>query len=364
MFYVAYFKNGGGGRAPSPSSTTADRARPRCGCTWEPSVRAASSPPPMRIPRRRPTRWSTTPRACWMPPTWCSSMRREPVSAASRARTRRRPSSASIRTLTPSPSSSRSSSRKYGRWNSPKYLFGESYGTPRSAVVVNQLESDRSIDLNGVILLSQILSFDLSPDRPTGNPGVDLPYQTVLPTYAATAWYHHKLPAEHPQPRDLPDRGGAVRDGRLRARARRRLRPQRQRSQRHRRQAARVHRPAGRVHPQGRPAHRRRRVPPEPAGRRRHHHRPPRQPLLGTRPRPAEPARRLRPAVLGARLGLRLGLQRVRAQGAALRRRQDVQAEHPHVPHLELLAPAAGPGQKARCRRARAPTSCPTSPTR
>lgn len=87
---------------------------------------------------------------------------------------------------------------KYGRWNSPKYLFGESYGTPRSAVVVNQLESERSVDFNGVVLLSQILSFDLSPDRPTGNPGVDLPYETVLPTYAATAWYHKKLPGEHP----------------------------------------------------------------------------------------------------------------------------------------------------------------------
>jgi carboxypeptidase C (cathepsin A) len=87
---------------------------------------------------------------------------------------------------------------KYARWNSPKYLFGESYGTPRSAVVVNELEADRSIDLNGVILLSQILNFDLSPDRPTSNPGIDLPYQTSLPTYAATAWYHHKLPAEHP----------------------------------------------------------------------------------------------------------------------------------------------------------------------
>ena len=87
---------------------------------------------------------------------------------------------------------------RYGRWNSPKYLFGESYGTPRSAVVVNQLEAERSVDLNGVILLSQILSFDLSPDRPTGNPGVDLPYETVLPTYAATAWYHKKLPSEHP----------------------------------------------------------------------------------------------------------------------------------------------------------------------
>jgi len=87
---------------------------------------------------------------------------------------------------------------KYGRWNSPKYLFGESYGTPRSAVVVNELKADRLIDLNGVILLSQILNFDLSPDRPTGNPGIDLPYQTSLPTYAATAWYHHKLPGEHP----------------------------------------------------------------------------------------------------------------------------------------------------------------------
>jgi len=85
---------------------------------------------------------------------------------------------------------------KYGRWNSPKYLFGESYGTPRSAVLINQLESDRAIDFNGVILLSQILNFDLSPDRPTGNPGIDLPYQTVLPTYAATAWYHKKLPGE------------------------------------------------------------------------------------------------------------------------------------------------------------------------
>jgi carboxypeptidase C (cathepsin A) len=86
---------------------------------------------------------------------------------------------------------------KYGRWNSPKYLFGESYGTPRSAVLINQLEADRSIDFNGVILLSQILNFDLSPDRPTGNPGIDTPYLTVLPTYAATAWYHKKLPGEH-----------------------------------------------------------------------------------------------------------------------------------------------------------------------
>jgi len=83
---------------------------------------------------------------------------------------------------------------KYGRWNSPKYLFGESYGTTRSAVLVNLLETDRSVDFNGVILLSQILNFDASPDGPQTNPGIDLPYELALPTYAATAWYHHKLP--------------------------------------------------------------------------------------------------------------------------------------------------------------------------
>lgn len=82
----------------------------------------------------------------------------------------------------------------YGRWNSPKYLFGESYGTTRSAVLANILENQYSVDLNGVILLSQILNFDLSVDGAQRNPGVDLPYVLALPTFAATAFYHHKLP--------------------------------------------------------------------------------------------------------------------------------------------------------------------------
>ena len=81
---------------------------------------------------------------------------------------------------------------KYGRWNSPKYLFGESYGTPRSAVLVNALETDHDVDFNGVILLSQILNFDLSADDPGLNPGSDQAYITALPTYAATAWYHNR----------------------------------------------------------------------------------------------------------------------------------------------------------------------------
>ncbi|HET7810337.1 MAG TPA: hypothetical protein VFL16_07150 [Steroidobacteraceae bacterium] len=87
---------------------------------------------------------------------------------------------------------------KYGRWNSPKYLFGESYGTTRSAVLANELASSASIDLNGVILLSTILNFDLSVDSPSFNPGVDSAYVTALPTMAATAWYHNRLPGTRP----------------------------------------------------------------------------------------------------------------------------------------------------------------------
>jgi carboxypeptidase C (cathepsin A) len=83
---------------------------------------------------------------------------------------------------------------RHGRWNSPKYLFGESYGTTRAAVLAYQLQNDKSLDLNGVIFLSQILCFDNSADAPQFNPSVDQPYVLALPTYAATAWYHRKLP--------------------------------------------------------------------------------------------------------------------------------------------------------------------------
>ncbi len=80
---------------------------------------------------------------------------------------------------------------KYNRWNSPKYIFGESYGTTRSAVLANELINSKNIGLNGVVLLSQILFFDTDIDTVT--PGNDLPYALALPTYAATAAYHHKL---------------------------------------------------------------------------------------------------------------------------------------------------------------------------
>ncbi|MFI4949573.1 MAG: S10 family peptidase [Caulobacterales bacterium] len=83
---------------------------------------------------------------------------------------------------------------QYGRWNSPKFLFGESYGTPRSAVLVNNLETGDSVDFNGVILLSQILNFSLTVDGIESNPGSDTAYITALPTYAATAWHYKLVP--------------------------------------------------------------------------------------------------------------------------------------------------------------------------
>jgi carboxypeptidase C (cathepsin A) len=73
------------------------------------------------------------------------------------------------------------------RWNSPKYLFGESYGTLRSAGLVHALQ-ERGTQFNGVILLSSILNYGIR------NPGYDQIYVNYLPSYAAVAWYHNKIP--------------------------------------------------------------------------------------------------------------------------------------------------------------------------
>lgn len=79
---------------------------------------------------------------------------------------------------------------QYNRWNSPKYIFGESYGTTRAALLSKDLEMGQNIDLNGVVLLSSILDFHTA----SFNAGNDLPYELFLPSYTAVAWYHHMLP--------------------------------------------------------------------------------------------------------------------------------------------------------------------------
>ena len=70
-------------------------------------------------------------------------------------------------------------------------MFGESYGTMRGAGLALALQK-ADVDLNGVILLSDILNWDFMPDDPQLNPGIDMPYIVALPTYAATAWYFNK----------------------------------------------------------------------------------------------------------------------------------------------------------------------------
>jgi carboxypeptidase C (cathepsin A) len=81
---------------------------------------------------------------------------------------------------------------KYDRWNSPKYVFGESYGTMRAGGLSLALQK-ADVDLSGVILLSDILNWDFMPDDPQLNPGIDMPYVVALPTYAATAWHFNKV---------------------------------------------------------------------------------------------------------------------------------------------------------------------------
>jgi carboxypeptidase C (cathepsin A) len=75
------------------------------------------------------------------------------------------------------------------RWNSPKFLIGESYGTFRSAALGNYLQEHDGMDFNGIDLISSVLDLGTLSFQP----GSDLPYVFYLPSYAATAWYHKIL---------------------------------------------------------------------------------------------------------------------------------------------------------------------------
>ncbi|HEY8447969.1 MAG TPA: hypothetical protein VIL01_12765 [Thermomicrobiales bacterium] len=88
---------------------------------------------------------------------------------------------------------------RYRRWASPLFLVGESYGTFRAAGLAGHL-IERGIAFNGIVLVSSIL--DLLTAR--FDPGNDLPAILFLPSYAATAWYHRRLPADL-QERELTD---------------------------------------------------------------------------------------------------------------------------------------------------------------
>jgi carboxypeptidase C (cathepsin A) len=78
------------------------------------------------------------------------------------------------------------------RWSSPKYILGESYGSTRSAGVVDYLQSRANMAFNGVILVSVALDLEAIFDLP----GNDRTFPMFLPTYAAVARYHKLLPGE------------------------------------------------------------------------------------------------------------------------------------------------------------------------
>ena len=75
------------------------------------------------------------------------------------------------------------------RWESPKFIIGESYGTTRAAGLSNYLQERYGMYINGLMLISSILNFATAQF----DPGNDLPYILFLPTYTATAWYHERL---------------------------------------------------------------------------------------------------------------------------------------------------------------------------
>ncbi len=80
---------------------------------------------------------------------------------------------------------------RYERWNSPLFLFGESYGTTRSAGVAGYL-ADHGISFNGITLLSMVLDFETLITNKTN----DLAYPMLLPSFTMIAGYHHKLPPD------------------------------------------------------------------------------------------------------------------------------------------------------------------------
>ena len=236
------------------------------------------------------------------------------------------------------------------RWNSPKYLFGESYGTTRSAVLSNMLETRTRVDLNGVILLSQILNFDSARTRRSSIPA------SICPTSSRCRPTRRPPGITTSCPMRLrigaaAARGRALRDDRLRAgaRGRRRARPG----------AARRASPPSCTSTPACPS-----TYIEKADLRVNggefektllddsetDDRPARHALLRPDARSAEQGGGIRSAIGGDQLGLRFRVQRLRAQGTEVRR-------EPECSSRRSMSEKAGiscislPAPPSRCRR-------------
>ena len=251
VFYVAYTADGEkdpqGGRLPF--YTMAARVRRASGCTWVRTGRCASSRRvPMR-PRRRRIASSRIRTACSTSPTSSSSMRSAP--AIRKAWSRKTRTASRTRTTVDNPNK-----RFWGtdqdidafgrfiaryitvnkRWNSPKFLFGESYGTPRSAGLAKYLE-EHGIALNGVVLLSSILNY-----------GSRLPGARQRLRQPAAVVCGDRLVSQQDREQagdagTVPDRSAQFRARRLHGRVEQGPGPERGRARRDRRAHGEVHRP-------------------------------------------------------------------------------------------------------------------------
>ena len=190
MFYTCLHRGRRGPENPalSPSSTTVAPVQPPSGCTW--SFRVG----PVRVITKGPKPGGAPPYE--VVPNQYSLLDKTdlvfidaPMTGYSRLVGKGK--AADIAGVDPDIRAFNAFITRYlnlnQRWASPKYLFGESYGTPRSAALVASLNND-GIAFNGVVLLSSVLNYFVN------SPGYDLDTKRYIPSYAAIAWYHNKVP--------------------------------------------------------------------------------------------------------------------------------------------------------------------------
>ena len=194
IFFIAYTRDDAGPvgvAAAACSASTAGRARRRSGCTWgrwgragwpmpdEPTIPA----PPFRLVDNDAT-WLDRADLVFIDPVGTGYSRAAKPELNAKFHSLRGDIESVGEFI-------RMYLTRYDRWASPLYLIGESYGTTRAAGLAGHLV-DQGIAFNGVILVSCALDFQGF----VFSPGNDLPFLNYLPSYAASAWYHKKLPAD------------------------------------------------------------------------------------------------------------------------------------------------------------------------
>ena len=225
-----------------------------------------------------------------------------------------------------------------GRWGSPKYVLGESYGGVRGAGLARHLQSKLGMNLNGLILVSPYFG------QVSGNDGmgIDLPHVLYVSTFAATAWYYDAIPNK---PASLETFISEVERFAIEEYAPALLKGYAipaEEKQAVARQARGLHRHERGVLAEGGPARRPRAVPAGAAARPRPHRRPHRLALLGPVAERAERQDGLRPVLPRGRAGVHGGLPRLPALGAEVRRAGRVRRLRRALRQVGLAPRAAG----------------------